>query len=508
MKGEEDLRRRYEASVADLGLAIPDGLPALLATKLGSDLNGLIYWPGADERNANSLAAAGRLLDQAFWPPPENLLPLLPVDDRSIACAVCTFEEEPEEGDDNGSAEPLLSTVVPVVRWHLDAIDEEFQGTFLDADAITYLKSVHQELGGRSVGLAHVAERSRRYYADYVMTGEQPRKFVPRPIQLACQNVIIGFAILQQDATFDGLRVHEYLTCEAPHLATHEGDRAMAALILCDAFQCGGTMELRFGAPGHDAKVPPALMRYGRVIGIALGEEDAGAITPNEARALFLAVTPFPDDLRLRVMDLFDRGLVSPERICFTLMSSIWSAIELDYILSTSPRGAAILDGGASFRDRRARLAEAEACRSAVMTGMLHRRLNGRDGAGSMMEQVRVFEDNAAPKSWTVLDRFGMVAFAGVSSPVPWRSHRHRAVELGDDGMLIAAPRAMPTPSDYEQIRACAAEFPDCAVVLVTSAGMADFVPPDIAVLVCPDRLAELDIDIERRLMRSRTGSA
>ena len=507
MKGEEDLRRRYEASLADLGLAVPDGLPALLASKLGGDLNGLIYWPEGDARNANSLAAAGRLLNQAFWPPPDNLLPLLPVDDRSIACAVCTFEEEPEGGDE-GATDPIASVAVPVVRWHLDAIDEEFQGTFLDVDAITYLKSVHAELGGRLPGLARVAERSRRYYADYVVTGEQPRKFVPRPIQLACQNVIIGFAVLQQDATFDGLRVHEYLTCEAPHLATHEGDRAMAALILCDAFQCGGTMELRFGAAGHDAKVPPALKRYGRVSGVALGEEDARAITPSEARALFLAVTPFPDDLRRRVMDMFDRGLVSPERICFTLMSSIWSAIELDYILSTSSRSVAILDGGAPVRDRRARLAEAETCRSAVMTGMLHRRLCGRDGAGSTMGQVRVFEDNSAQISWSMLDRFGMVAFAGVSSPLPWRSLRHPAIELGEGGMLISAPRAMPTPYDYEQVRACVAEFPDCAVVLVTSAGMADFVPPDIAVLVCPDRLGELDIDIERRLMRSRTGSA
>lgn len=507
MKGVEDLRRHYEASLAGLGLAVPDGLPALLASTLGRDLSGLIYWPGGDARNANSLAAAGRLLDQAFWPPPENLLPLLPVDDRSIACAVCIFEEEQEDDDERATA-PIESVATPVVRWHLDAIDEEFQGTFLDADAINYLKSVHEELGGRSVGLKHVAERSRRYYADYVVTGEQPRKFVPRPIQLACQNVIVGFAILQQDATFDGLRVHEYLTCEAPHLATHEGDRAMAALILCDAFQCGGTMELRFGAPGHDARVPPALMRYGRVAGIALGEEDARAVTPSEARALFLAVTPFTDDLRLRVMDLFDRGLVSPERICFTLMSSIWSAIELDYILATSPRGVGILEGGTPFRERRARLAEAETCRSAVMTGMLHRRLSGRDGASSTMEQVSVFEDNSARISWTILDRFGMVAFAGVSSPVPWRSHRHPAAALGNDGMLIAAPRAMPTPSDYEQIRACAAEFPECGVFLVTSAGMADLVPPDIAVLICPDRLAELDIDIERRLMRSRTGSA
>ena len=97
-----------------------------------------------------------------------------------------------------------------------------------------------------------------------------------------------------------------------PHVATHEANRALAALTLCDAFQNGGTMEIRFdrdarfmqdGKPityhGHPEKaVPASLRRFGRTVGVTLGAEDPRAITPAEARELFLAITPMPAELR------------------------------------------------------------------------------------------------------------------------------------------------------------------------------------------------------------------
>lgn len=501
------LAERYERVLGPMGLRLPDGIAEMLDGPVGRGLHGLVYWPGGDPGQANSLATGGRLLGDAVWEAPDNYLPLLPVDEESIACVICARADEDDalNGEAPGGE---------VVRWHLGAVDQRYQGWVLDSDAAAYLASVAEELAGRGPSLDRVKSRAAMYHADYLEKlnasggkgGERPRSFVQRPVQLACQNVIIGLAVLQQDSTFDGLRVRDYLTCEAPHLATHEANRAMAALILCDAFQCGGTMEIRFGPPDRRVPVPAPLRRYGRAQGIEIGTEDPAAVTPAEARRLFMAVTPMPDDLRMRTAAWFDRGLLSPERVCFTLMASVWSALELDFLLATSPRALSILEGGAETAQRRARLAEAESCRAALMAGMLHRRVTTRDGAGAG-SGVRVFEDARETAPWTVLEEAGAVAIAMDPTDLPWRAPGRARGPVGGAGAAIVLPRALPTPVDLDQLRTCAVEHPEAEALLLVPADMAELVPADIPLLVCPDRLGELDAAIERKLSASRIGS-
>lgn len=448
------------------------------------------------------------MLDEALWPAPDNYLPLLPVDEESIACVVC------QTIDEDGSSGLRDAECCEVVRWHLGAVEERFQGWLLDSDAGAYLTSVAEELAERRPSLERVKRRASTYYSDYLeklnvergAKGERPRTFVQRPVQLACQNVIIGLAVLQQDSTFDGLRVRDYLTCEVPHLATHEANRAMAALILCDAFQCGGTMEIRFGPPNRQLPIPSALRRFGRAQGIDLGLEDPAAITPAEARNLFMAVTPIPDDLRMQTAAYFDRGLLSPERICFTLLASVWSALELDYLLATSARALSILEGGAPPAHRCARLAESESCRAALMLGMLHRRLTALDGAGSS-SGVRVFEDSREMMAWTVLDDIGALFLDIDPLKLPWRSGAHAFNPSSRAQTTIIMPRALPTPMDLNQLEACAAENPDVQVLLLIPVDMAELIPKDIPLLICPERLGELDTAIERKLNAARVGT-
>ena len=94
--------------------------------------------------------------------------------------------------------------------------------------------------------------------------------------------MIVALAAFAQDSAFDGLSVVAWQTCEVPHVATHEANRALAALTLCDAFKSGGTMEIRFDRParltstagrivfhGHpENAVPASLRRYGRTVGV------------------------------------------------------------------------------------------------------------------------------------------------------------------------------------------------------------------------------------------------
>lgn len=490
----------YGGFCSERALYCPAGLPHLLAGPLGKALDQLVYWPDRDPGQPNSLAHGLDLLTRAVEPPPPNLLPLIPVDARSIACAVCFTQEE----SDDAEAAAQEAAPCSVVRWHLGACPPFAQGALLDSDAELYLDSIASELAVRPQMLGRLRDVAARYQSEFVDRKRRPRSHQLKPIQVACQNVIVGLATMYQDVTFDGLRVEHYLACEAPHLAAHEGDRALLAILLCEAFQCGGTMEIRFGAARGESGLPESLRRYGRTLGIALGAEDRSAISPAEARTLFLAITPMTDDLRERCADAMDRGLIAPERLCFTLMANHWDAQELDYILATSPRAASILAGGTAAEDQLARLAELETCRAALMAGMFARRLSSRDGAASSQDGVRVFEDSRADVQVRVLDEAGAIALARPEEGIPWL----RAAAVGADrgGPLIAVPRGLPVPADLACVATLAKAHPDATVALLVPADMAALLPPGQPLLVCPDRLAQLDAQVERRLAALELG--
>jgi len=448
-----------------------------------------IYWPNGEVDQRNSRRWALTLLGNASVPPPDNYLPIMPVDELSMACV------EYVEG-------PV--THIPVRRWHLGPIDPRFQDMLLDMDLAAYVRSLREELEYRPRGLNAMDRIARKYKAQYASKGTRPRGSVLRPVQLACQNVVIGLAALRHDPMFDGLRVPVYLTCEVPHVATHEANRALAALILCDAFQNGGTMEIRFGDRGMPCRIPPGLARFARTIDVPLGVDDPECISPAEARRLFTAVTPVPDDLRLRLEDLVDRGIINPERACYVLMAGVWTAIELDYVFATSSRTESIMKGGASFDQRGARQAELESCRAAAMLGMLHRLLTNADSAGAA--GVRVFEDQTSHVSWNVNEDRGVVVLvADRPFALPWRSTNHKGSGTNSE-TLICIPRGLPTKSDHATALQLQSEFPDTEVALLVPADMAILVPSDVPTIVCPERLAELDVGIERRLATLRVG--
>jgi hypothetical protein len=140
------------------------------------------------------------------------------------------------------------------------------------------------------------------------------------------------------------------------------------------------------------------------------------------------------------------------------------------------------------------------------MAGMLHRRVIARDGAGAG-SGVRVFEDARETAHWTMLEENAAVAIAMEPGQLPWRAAGRAPIAAQGGGYAILLPRALPTPMDLAQLQACAADHPDAEALLLVPADMAELVPSDIPLLVCPDRLGELDAAIERKLSASRIGS-
>ncbi len=478
-------------------------LGLIYAASWGPDVREILLAP-AGFGTRYSLGDAYQMIADRGIALPDQLLPLCVVDERSLACVFT--QDQGESGFSAGD----------VVRVHLTDVDPRHQCAPLDVHPLAYMSSLQAELAARKDGLRRVLDQIGPAYQEaYLSKEKRPRDFIIRPVRIACQNVIVGLAAFAQDSTFDGLSVVAWQTCEVPHVATHESNRALAALMLCDAFQNGGTMEIRFDRDarlsvggmrvvyhGHPERaVPASLRRYGRAVGVYLGHEDPAAISPAEARNLFLAVTPMPAELRARVDDAVATRGISPERICFSLLSQIWREPEMDFILAATARAGSILDGGAPWTDRAARQVESEVCRSAVMIGMLFRRFNSTDAAGDASSAVRVVEDQTKGVTWHVDADRGAVTFQGLetAAAVPWA----RGV-IGAD-QLTVFPRTALTGGLADAV--ARADSPGLKAVLLP----ADVpLPParddvaDILVLRCPDRLADIDKNIEARLLMSR----
>jgi hypothetical protein len=493
--------RAVEKFCRDEGLAVPTGLIAAAGTGLLSSVSDLTFVHD-DESRPDTIASARAAMEGGFFEPPSNLLPIATVDEASLACVVCTDQWDALGQD-------------LVVRWFLSDIDSRHQGALLDIDVYEYLESLDHEFAARPEGLSRVLDQiGPAYQESYLGHEKRPRDFVVRPIRIASQNVIVALGAIAQDSAFDGLSVVAWQTCEVPHVATHEANRALAALTLADAFQNGGTMEIRFdrtakiivdGAVdefrGHpEGVIPASLRRFGRTVGVRVGVEDDAAISPSEARALFLAITPMPTGLRSRVLDAVEQQGITPERLCFTLLSQAWREIELDFMLACSNRTGSILEGGADWRARTARQAEMEIARAALMVGMLFRRLNGRDSAGAL-EGPRVIEDASVGVEWNVLGELGAIQFTGLDSHIelPWT----RATEESASSDLTVFFRSQVT----ESLATRANEMQTSGIRTAVAVPLDAEVPAGLVsapLLRCPDRLADLDKQSEARLLASR----
>jgi len=168
-----------------------------------------------------------------------SLLPLCLVDDRSIAVVAL---DDSIAGTRPGNVLRLVLADVPVAH----------QLRRLDVDPLLYVASLEEELTAREAGLKWVLDEIGPAYQEvFIDQCKRPRDFVVRPVRIACQNVIVALAAFNQDSAFDGLGVIAWKTCEVPHVGTHEANRALTALTLCDAFKSGGTMEVRFDRPAR-----------------------------------------------------------------------------------------------------------------------------------------------------------------------------------------------------------------------------------------------------------------
>ena len=231
--------------------------------------------------------------------------------------------------------------------------------------------------------IAQVERRARRSNPTKL-----PRSHHWRALRLCTQNVVVGLLELRHNRDEGLLEIGAFASDDRPEFRPLESTRALTLMLLSEAFKCGGSMALRFLYGGREPSrlLPPSLQRLLRAHGFDV--PTVGALSPDEAVALYLALTDFSDGVRAELTELLDVAPLEVARACYVVNAGIWSSAEFDVILAAAPDADRLLGGAALTAPFAVLEQDVRVARRALLAGRLDRSLAaaaslGRDGVST-----------------------------------------------------------------------------------------------------------------------------
>jgi hypothetical protein len=171
------------------------------------------------------------------------------------------------------------------------------------------------------------------------------------------------------------------LTAEIPEYEADSGCRALALIVLSDAYKAGGSMEIKFTKHVEGGRVPIELCGLAKKLEVDLKHADKSGITPREAKELYLALSGLRPEIRKKILAMENEKKFSAASVCYALHHGVWTAQELEVILYSSRFPDTILKG--SFPAEAWHLFHHDLfCgRNALMGGYLDRQILRREHA-------------------------------------------------------------------------------------------------------------------------------
>jgi len=371
--------------------------------------------------------------------------------------------------------------------------------------------------------LGRFEEHVREFDSKYLSKGEIPKDYGFRPYRFCVRDAVLGLAVVKYGRREDLLVVDVCLTADPPQFPPHSGTKIVMISLLCEAFKCGAKLEIKFTENVEGGRVPFAVYKLARHLGVTLSHIDEGHISPAEARQLFMVFISFSAASSQKLMQLAVEEKVSPERVCFMVHNGVWELPEMESILLGSGQPERIILGTSLPEVRALYLNDLLFARAALLGSFLDRKLARRERGDE--EQVLELEGDAR--------RFGIsfdpAFYAKIYSAeepllVPWIEEDESWVPAG--GRIVAMVRAR-TVADIEL------HFEDdlaTAAKMMESYGRQkenffyllyprDFrdLPQDVkesiteslrgigvGPMICPEMAEKLDVDAAKRLEKAR----
>ena len=346
-----------------------------------------------------------------------------------------------------------------------------------------------------------------------------PRSHNRRVYRLTDHGTLLAAICVHHSQAFNMSVVHALISIDVPWMPPFAAVRAALLFIITDAIKSGGSLAVQF-AQAFRNRVPDAVKTVADTCGVLLSRVEHGQIAPDEARSLYLALTPLSTTARDTLRGLHARGQLSIDRVCYLIHRDIWPAEEVDVVLRLSPHPELVLgrphepESGhlywhATAHSRMAVLAgamvRALALRSEVSEGIL--------GNVSQDDAIWIPLFGADPLTRTLLIRPASEPLAlagwdprGRTGPpftlqpgqelriAPRARSRAELVALLEVDLLTLGRRgAVAVPFDY-------ALLPDLERERLQA--VAD--KCDVRLFVCPLKVAELDGEIRQRIRLAR----
>lgn len=368
----------------------------------------------------------------------------------------------------------------------------------------------------------HVQEFFKAHQYSHAKGGKLPRNHEWRPYRYCIQDVLFGTTVVRHNREENCLDVDVFLTANIPEYDALAGAQALTTFLLSEAYKCGGTMELRFTREVEDGQVPAELRALAHRYDIHFRDAARGRITPDEAKALYAALTGFSPALQEQINALERAGRIKMARACYAIHHGVWSREQIEMIALGSQRPDSVLAGLVQPHQRHLYAHDLLHARAALLGGMLDRQLarrERRDATGTAYD----LEDDIRPLEITFDgDYYAKGYRSDELIGVPWLHDQSRSIEIQAGSLFYVLVRArdaadmlLHLESDLRLARQLRDQRGQPVFILVPN----DFTTlPDgfaqrlleqaetlkIRLMVCPETVLTFDADAAERLARSR----
>lgn len=486
-----------------LGISFPPAYRAFLA-QCGNCQTETVSVFGISERRhlLPSVEFAVETARRLYADFPHDLVPIQSLGGGTFYCLVAGAERPGE-----------------VVRWPFVSSHESHFANFSE-----YLRGPLLESAARSSSLTVFSNHAEEFDENFTWKSKLPRNDELRPLRFCVRDILLGFVAFHHSVDFNCLLVDTCLVSDPPQFDPNSGARMMVISLLSEAFKFGGSLEVRFSNNVEGGRVPRAIVEFAAKLGIRLSSVAKGLLLPHESREFYLAASDFSEPLIKGIRNLSSRGLLSPERACYTVHHGVWTRSELESIVLGAPEPDALLAGGSAYRARHIDLAVLSFARMAVLGGWLDRKLLRRERttqSGTALD----LEDDVLPISIAFDPSLLFKRYVCLSDTVeiPWDSTGvNRQLPAGDELCVLIRARDLAGLDRHisDDIKAASEMLGSGAHH--TQAGL--LVPRDfdfladarkselnteakrlgVSILVCPETAFALDVDARRRMDASR----
>ncbi|MCF6147705.1 MAG: SMI1/KNR4 family protein [Candidatus Kuenenia sp.] len=460
------------------------------------------------ELSVTGLTELLRLLDPGF---PLNLLPFQDLGEDRFACLYC----------DNDVG--ISSSQVVIWDGNLPGSKKTIE-THEDFDDYLYRTIYSWKWWKKGLERLewHMENKGFRY--DHQAGGQLPRSHKWRPYRFCVQDVILGITAVRHDKLYNRHEVDLFLTAEIPEYEADSGCRALALIILSDAYKSGGSMEVRFTKNVEGGRIPFELHTLAKRLGIDFTHISEGGITPKESKELYLALSEFNQELREKIIMMDESGKLSAMSVAYAVHRGVWTQQEIESLIFSSSHPESLLKGSFTPEAWHLFYYDLVCCRTALMGGYLDRKLKSReyDEQNVIMELEDdereleiIFDPEVCAKIYHFDNTDGTII-------VPWLYQEGSTLEIKPGECLKVLPRAY--DFDDIELRWCddlkqahelqlktrlnhsgpvcimyPADFKRLAPETIASIS-GEFNDKEIKLIICPDFINQLDQEVVRRM--------